>query len=502
MFKQISPRFLIILPVLFFLTISTFAEVPKVISYQGRLTDAGGNPVPDGNYNLTFQIVEFDPLPIGSSPLWSSGEQTVTVSNGLFVYYLGSNVPLPTEIFNNDSLTGYFLRIKLPNSMLFQKGSQLVTTPFSIRSIYSDTAVFAGKSSYADTAGYALSSPGGVSSGWVDDGSVVHLATGSDNVGIGTSTPTDKLVIGGNLGSSYDDYYIVTRNNSDAYSGYKLGFNSDNFGWMSWYSYDGSINFGTRQEGINHLNTLILNNGNLIAGGTGDSSVQLGDNAINSEEILNEPGIVYGSTGDWIHLVSADWREIADIQIHVPGPGYVLILASFDVEAWLPSADVSDFAIFSFCLSSIGNFCDSDSEDFHQYYWVGGNFESRVFSTQWVKPVNFAGTREWHLNGNMFSTRYGNSYNDGYYKCNYSAIYIPSWYGTSTAPVVSTGNETSIIGGDISSVLKMPDQSKKPDLNQMIAERVHQELEATKIDFQNQIDSLKREIKSVDDSRH
>ena len=44
------------------LAISAYAEVPAVINFQGRLTDDSGNPVPDGDYDLTFQIVEHDPL--------------------------------------------------------------------------------------------------------------------------------------------------------------------------------------------------------------------------------------------------------------------------------------------------------------------------------------------------------------------------------------------------------------------------------------------------------
>jgi hypothetical protein len=43
-----------------FPTASVFSQVldgvPHLISYQGRLTDADGNPVPDGEYLITFRI--------------------------------------------------------------------------------------------------------------------------------------------------------------------------------------------------------------------------------------------------------------------------------------------------------------------------------------------------------------------------------------------------------------------------------------------------------------
>ena len=41
--------------------------------------------------------------------------------------------------------------------------------------------------------------PGAGTSGWVDDGAIVRLATDTDNVGIGTPTPTEKLTVGGNV---------------------------------------------------------------------------------------------------------------------------------------------------------------------------------------------------------------------------------------------------------------------------------------------------------------
>ena len=40
---------------------------------------------------------------------------------------------------------------------------------------------------------------GGGASGWVDDGNVVRLDTGTDSVGIGTSSPGEKLEVNGNI---------------------------------------------------------------------------------------------------------------------------------------------------------------------------------------------------------------------------------------------------------------------------------------------------------------
>jgi hypothetical protein len=77
------------------------ADVPQVISYQGYLKDDLGIPVADGDFSLTFAIYG---TAEGGSALWTSGPQSVTVTEGLFEYNLGSAVPFPPYFFQNDTL--------------------------------------------------------------------------------------------------------------------------------------------------------------------------------------------------------------------------------------------------------------------------------------------------------------------------------------------------------------------------------------------------------------
>ncbi len=68
---------------------------------------------------------------------------------------------------------------------------------------------------------------GGGSSGWTDDGTVIRLNTNSDNVGIGTDTPTEKLTVRGNiliLSESTGDPVIELGEGLD----YAEGFNVSN----------------------------------------------------------------------------------------------------------------------------------------------------------------------------------------------------------------------------------------------------------------------------------
>ncbi|MEO0020818.1 MAG: hypothetical protein ABIK48_01400 [candidate division WOR-3 bacterium] len=64
--------------------------IPRLLSYQGRLTDSLGNPVPDGSYQLTYRLYTQE---TGGTPFWNE-VQTVSVRNGIFSVLLGSVTPI------------------------------------------------------------------------------------------------------------------------------------------------------------------------------------------------------------------------------------------------------------------------------------------------------------------------------------------------------------------------------------------------------------------------
>jgi len=76
------------------------ADMALRLNYQGRLTDANGVPIADGNYNMVFQIYNAES---GGSSVW--GPEThvnVPVQDGLFSVNLGSSVTLSGINFNQD----------------------------------------------------------------------------------------------------------------------------------------------------------------------------------------------------------------------------------------------------------------------------------------------------------------------------------------------------------------------------------------------------------------
>ncbi len=74
----------------FIVATATFSQIPQTISYQGILTDRDGNPVVDGNRQLTFRLYA---AATGGTALWEETQQ-VPVINGIFNAILGSVKPL------------------------------------------------------------------------------------------------------------------------------------------------------------------------------------------------------------------------------------------------------------------------------------------------------------------------------------------------------------------------------------------------------------------------
>jgi len=144
-------------------SITIAADVPQLINVQGKLTDAGGDPVTDGLYPVVFTIYT---AAIGGSVLWQETD-TVEASGGLFSIALGENTTLPASLFDSTEL---WLGIKVETDPEMTPRQRLTTSPYAFRA--------------------AGSSVGG---GWVDDGAVVRLETNTDNVGIGTASPSARL---------------------------------------------------------------------------------------------------------------------------------------------------------------------------------------------------------------------------------------------------------------------------------------------------------------------
>ncbi len=99
---------LVVLMMALFLSGLCFAAgAPKLMSYQGRATDASDNPVADGLHTVAFDMYNH---PTVGTRLW--GEvTTVTTTDGLFTHLLGSVTPIPESFFHTND--GLYLQVTI-----------------------------------------------------------------------------------------------------------------------------------------------------------------------------------------------------------------------------------------------------------------------------------------------------------------------------------------------------------------------------------------------------
>lgn len=255
-----SHKFTVVLFCIVLLTQFAFGQVPEKISYQGVLTDAGGVPVPNGNYNLKFAIYN---VASGGTALWTEN-QSVQVTNGLFnvnlgevasltlpfnePYWLGVTVGTGTELTPRVELTaaGYSLnansvvdnavttpkiadgavtQAKLDPGITLPPGGTAggdlsgtypnpTVTALQTRSVAA-TAPISGQVLKWDGSSWAPGTDNAGTSVWAPSGNNIYN-TNSGNVGVGTSTPSFRFEVQDNLASNINPLMELERTGSNS----------------------------------------------------------------------------------------------------------------------------------------------------------------------------------------------------------------------------------------------------------------------------------------------
>jgi len=115
--------------ILFFLTSVSYAQIPRLINYQGKLTDTNGNPVADGNHSVTFRIYDAD---AGGTLLWEE-TQSILIQKGIFSCLLGgvTNLDLAFD-------KPYWLAIKVGSDAEMTPRQQITSSGYAIRAENAD----------------------------------------------------------------------------------------------------------------------------------------------------------------------------------------------------------------------------------------------------------------------------------------------------------------------------------------------------------------------------
>lgn len=169
----------------------SLAEIPKMINYQGMLTDDSGNPITD-TLDMEFRIYNSE---TNGNLKWSETQSQVPIIDGLFNVMLGSGNPIDTLTFSEQ----YWLEVQVDNDTMPR--IQFTSVGYAYRAWVADSAVV------------ATSAPTG--GGWTDDGTVVRLESGTDSVGVGTTSPRALLDVYGpsnklRLSSDDSNYTDIT----------------------------------------------------------------------------------------------------------------------------------------------------------------------------------------------------------------------------------------------------------------------------------------------------
>src|SRR4030042_2086287 len=112
-----------------------YADLPKLINFQGRLTDSSGKFVADGDYSVTFKLYTDS---TGGSAKWTE-TQIVSVSKGLFNVTLGLDNPIPDSIFNYSNV---WLGIQVESDPEMTPRQRLSSLGYSYRTAQADTSSY------------------------------------------------------------------------------------------------------------------------------------------------------------------------------------------------------------------------------------------------------------------------------------------------------------------------------------------------------------------------
>jgi hypothetical protein len=294
------------------------ATVPSTMSYQGVLTDAGGNLLPDGPYSLTFKIYT---VPVAGAPIWTEVDAGVPVSKGGFSVVLGNGTSLSGLAFD----VKYYLGITVGGGPELSPRVELAASPYgmSLRLPFSGNESSAGPvlSIHNGGAGPAISADPRLDVGsTTSDGTINVLRNGSTNP-----------VVSAHVGSTYgnggqldmkDENGTVEASlfpySADGYWLYVGGDASGVNGIAGVGNYDGLNNPTLFMIGANDM---FFNTAN-----TGDATVQLPTDAIDSGEILDEPGIAQGHVSGSMNL-GTSMTDIVTATITIPSTGYIVVEA-------------------------------------------------------------------------------------------------------------------------------------------------------------------------------
>ncbi|UCE19175.1 MAG: hypothetical protein JSV84_02170, partial [Gemmatimonadota bacterium] len=122
------------------MALASLADVPQLISFQGKLSDNVGNPL-NGHYEITFRIYN---VQSGGTPLWSE-TLNVQCEDGLYSVILGK-----ISLIALDFAGQYWLGVQITGEGELSPRYELTSVPGAFRAAVADSAVTSASAVNAD----------------------------------------------------------------------------------------------------------------------------------------------------------------------------------------------------------------------------------------------------------------------------------------------------------------------------------------------------------------
>ncbi len=313
-----------------FAALSVLAVNRSSFSYQGRVTNPGGDPVPDGIYSVRIKMYN---APVAGFMFYDSGPESVNIADGLFstildsIPYLFDSTWLGVTIGTDPEITPRTLLTGTPYSLYTRSISQAEAGV-----VYGQFQVADGPTSFAsfktepiDRTIQTLSATGALTSsiGGVGNGNLkLYNNSASEMITMSGGTIKSSAELKrstGVKGISLDAQTtgqggVITVTQSDNTTGAVLSSGDPSAaqtgGFLSLHNNAGSA--------------LI----SLDASTTGNSSVIFPADAVSAAEQFNEPGIANAYKFNSVDVTSTTDVRIDSLSITTPSSGFLVITIS------------------------------------------------------------------------------------------------------------------------------------------------------------------------------
>ncbi|MCK4272105.1 hypothetical protein KAX22_05620 [bacterium] len=234
------------------LSANALADCVCEMGWQGTLCDQYGVAL-DTTVSMAFAIYTDS---TGGIQVWSETQSLVTVSQGLFNVLLGRVNAIPDTVFNESSR---WLAVQVGGDPELSPRQKIGGVGYAFRA------------AEADSADYARNAPVGDDGDWTISGGDVYRVSG--NVGIGTTSPTLPLTLGGGPGNLFgveNATCFVARNTGGTYERYLWPRAGDN---SMYVLYGQGLYF--RDDDASPSTTMFLSQNGNVGIGTSSPGVKL-----------------------------------------------------------------------------------------------------------------------------------------------------------------------------------------------------------------------------------